>query len=33
MSAILIKNVEVISEENNEIFNIGIKNQVFSYIG
>ncbi len=33
MSAILLKNVEVISEENNETFNIGIQDQVFSYIG
>ena len=33
MSAILIKNVEIISEENNEVFNIGIQNQVISYIG
>ena len=33
MSAILIKNVEIISEENNEVFNIGIQNQAISYIG
>ena len=33
MSAILIKNVEIISEQNNEIFNIGIQDQVISFIG
>ena len=33
MSAILIKNVEIISEENSEVFNIGIQNQAISYIG
>ncbi|MGE4588513.1 MAG: amidohydrolase [Acidaminococcaceae bacterium] len=33
MSAILIKNVEVVSEKNNETFNIGIKDQKISYIG
>ena len=33
MSDILIKNVEIITEKNNEIFNIGIKEQDISYVG
>ncbi len=33
MSCILIKNVEIITEKNNELFNIGIKGQDISYIG
>ena len=33
MSTILIKNVEIISEKNNEVLNIGIKNQNITYIG
>ena len=33
MSTILIKNVEIISEKNNEVLNIGIKNRNITYIG